>query len=144
MGYKKHKGKIYKSCKKCFKYKAKTSFYVAYIKNNKKTLSSICKLCDKKRSAKWIKDNSEYHYLYDIKTKFNLSREDYYTLRDKQDNKCAICGIKPSKQRLHVDHCHTLGKVRGLLCTNCNRGIGHLQEDIEIFNKAIQYIKQHG
>ena len=51
---------------------------------------------------------------------------------------CVICG---STHRLHIDHCHTTGNFRALLCSNCNTGIGMFKENIEIMNKAINYLK---
>jgi len=44
---------------------------------------------------------------------------------------------------LVVDHCHSTGKVRGLLCSNCNRGIGMLQERVDILQNAIDYLKEN-
>jgi hypothetical protein len=58
---------------------------------------------------------------------------------------CAICGVHQNERSdgkdLAVDHDHETGEVRGLLCTNCNTGIGQLQEDPEVLLKAIEYLK---
>ena len=51
---------------------------------------------------------------------------------------CAICGIT---ERLHIDHCHNSGDVRGLLCSNCNLGIGNLKDNIKILKNAILYLE---
>jgi len=61
---------------------------------------------------------------------FGLTIEDYDQMLLKQNGVCKICGKKCSSgRRLAVDHCHTTGKVRGLLCGRCNQGIGHFQDD---------------
>jgi protein-arginine kinase activator protein McsA len=66
-------------------------------------------------------------------------------MREAQNNRCYICNSGPANnQSLHVDHDHITGKVRKLLCNNCNNGIGKLKDSIEILNKAIKYLKEHG
>lgn len=76
--------------------------------------------------------------------KYGISAEDYYKLLEKQEQKCAICGAEigdSNGNRLYVDHDHKTGKVRGLLCANCNFGIGSLKDDVEILKKAILYLE---
>jgi hypothetical protein len=58
-----------------------------------------------------------------------------------QNGGCYICGKVPDDKRaLDIDHDHATGKVRGLLCSNHNRGIGLLDDDISLLAKAIQYL----
>lgn len=54
---------------------------------------------------------------------------------------CAICG-KPPRARLQIDHNHKTGKYRGLLCDNCNIGLGHFKDSPELLRKAIDYLKR--
>jgi hypothetical protein len=72
-----------------------------------------------------------------------LTLDQYDVIFNKQNGKCVICGRHQSelKLTLAVDHDHISGKVRGLLCNTCNRGIGYLHDDINLLEKAIQYIK---
>lgn len=70
-----------------------------------------------------------------------LTVEQVEKLRKEQNNKCAICGQQPSKKRLSVDHNHKTGEVRGLLCNNCNAGIGHFKDDPKLLKKAIKYLE---
>lgn len=64
---------------------------------------------------------------YELKKKYNISPEDYDALFTAQGGKCAIC-IKPPKVfRLHTDHDHNTGTVRGLLCVSCNTKLGWLE-----------------
>lgn len=74
---------------------------------------------------------------------YGITSKDYDRMSEKQGGVCAICK-KPEKSkngRLCVDHCHLTGKVRGLLCGNCNTGIGKLGEDIAVLEAAIRYIR---
>ena len=77
--------------------------------------------------------------------KYKIRVPDYNALLEKQRNRCAICGTTSkttasSAARFCIDHCHTTGKVRGLLCVNCNTGIGSLMEDVNLFSKALTYL----
>ena len=72
-----------------------------------------------------------------------LQKNDQKMLVD-QDYKCVICNTKYSDtKKLHVDHCHNTGKVRGLLCSNCNNGMGKLGDSIERLELVINYLKQN-
>lgn len=86
-------------------------------------------------------DNRKKHIFYQHKRRgiVGFSRDDLEALIVQQDGKCAICG-DPSDQ-LEIDHDHKTGKVRGLLCGSCNRGIGQLRDDPEILQKALEYIQ---
>jgi hypothetical protein len=78
---------------------------------------------------------------------FGLSLNDFDEMLKNQNGLCAICykpetGVLYDKvKNLSVDHDHSSGKVRGLLCSNCNRGIGHLKENFDIMERAIEYLK---
>lgn len=71
---------------------------------------------------------------------------------DNQGGKCKICGkhytdTKPVQNQneythLHVDHCHSTGKVRGLLCFNCNATLGHVKDNITVLKEAIKYLEE--
>ena len=58
-------------------------------------------------------------------------------------NKCGICETYVEGQNQHVDHCHETGKVRDILCNNCNRAIGYFNEDINRIKKSIKYLNKH-
>ena len=72
---------------------------------------------------------------------YNLSIEDYINMVNKQEGKCLICNQLPKEGKiLVVDHNHTTGKIRGLLCHHCNLGIGFLGDDKEGILKALKYL----
>ena len=81
---------------------------------------------------------------------FGLSLDEYNEIHEKQNGACAICGKpetlehkKGKTKNLAVDHCHSTGKVRGLLCHFCNTGIGFLNDDITVLISAIEYLLKH-
>jgi hypothetical protein len=76
---------------------------------------------------------------------YDLLVDDWNKMFDKQKGCCAICGIHQNelKKALAVDHRHSDGKVRGLLCNPCNRGIGLLKEDTDKLKAAIKYLEEH-
>lgn len=64
--------------------------------------------------------------------------------RELKDGKpCGICGtIDPNSARMHVDHDHTTGKIRGVLCHNCNRGLGMFKDSPELLRAATKYVSR--
>lgn len=75
---------------------------------------------------------------------FGLTPEDYQEMLAQQNNVCAICGRRDRNKSLAVDHNHTTGKVRGLLCGRCNTGLGQFQDDIRLLASAIVYLEDNG
>jgi len=57
-----------------------------------------------------------------------------------QNGYCAICQLPFEGQQINVDHCHSTGKVRGLLCSGCNRGLGSFQDRSEVLRRAADYL----
>lgn len=77
-----------------------------------------------------------------LKNRYGITEAEYLNLLSIQGNVCAICKEPPKENRnLDIDHCHRTNKVRGLLCNNCNRGLGHMKDSIERLETAIKYLK---
>ena len=78
-----------------------------------------------------------------IRKKYGITKEQYDNLLQQQGNGCAICGRKeePDGRKLSIDHDHNTGEVRGILCNNCNNGLGSFGDAIEGMHKAIDYLK---
>lgn len=77
---------------------------------------------------------------------YGLSRVDYESMLHSQGGVCAICGAgKPGRgdRFFAVDHCHTTGKIRGLLCQRCNSGLGYFGEKEEVLERAIDYLRRN-
>jgi hypothetical protein len=117
-----------KRCQKCGEVKDDEEFS----KDRKKW----CKEC----VAFWL---VQYKLNYNLKTKYGLTRDAYNDLLKGQDNKCAICGThkKELPRSLSVDHNHKTEKIRGLLCTRCNQGLGLFLDDPELLRKAAEYLE---
>ena len=75
--------------------------------------------------------------------KYGLTFEQWDQMREDQNYKCLICSTHENdcqQETLCVDHCHSTGNVRGLLCHNCNRGIGLLNDCPENIKRALEYL----
>lgn len=77
-----------------------------------------------------------------MRRQYGISLEEFKGLLRHQGGGCAICGkpIEAIRRRMNVDHCHETGEVRGILCTGCNTGLGHLGDNIEGLQKALAYL----
>ena len=113
-----------------------------------------CARCGlEKTAADFTEDNShidgllqhckECEHLRSLLKKFKLDKTAYLQMIDQQEEKCKICGKEQSSKRLAVDHCHTSGRIRGLLCNNCNSGLGMFNDNPELLQKAIDYLNQN-
>ena len=83
---------------------------------------------------------------YQLKESYGMTEADYRFMLEFQNNSCAICKtITPTgKWKVFaVDHCHKTGKVRGLLCNECNRGMGLLKDDAFLLRKAAEYLDNY-
>lgn len=94
------------------------------------------------RVKQWRLDNPEkwklcYRRAF-IKKKYGLTIEQLEEMEKEQGGKCKCCH---EVKRLVVDHCHTTGKIRGLLCSTCNTGLGHFRDDIEKLKLGIKYLE---
>lgn len=103
-----------------------------------------CKKCDATARRKWSKNNPERSRessrRRNLLCKYGITVEEYEELLRKQKDVCGICEGKSSDRNLAVDHDHTTGRVRGLLCNNCNRALGLFQDSRDILQKALDYI----
>lgn len=119
---------------------------------------------DRARKREWYKNNKEYFKQYaqenaetiaknfrlsHVKRKYNLDAEEYLQMLLDQDNKCLICKqpetnktAKGDIRPLSVDHCHTSGRVRGLLCNQCNAGLGNFKDNLESLRSAVEYLSR--
>lgn len=75
-----------------------------------------------------------------FKFKYNLTLEEYQLMAEAQEFKCAIC-FGPPETMLYVDHNHVTNRVRGLLCRECNAGLGFFKDNVENLRRAARYIE---
>lgn len=155
-----------KQCVKCIENKPYTDFAVD--KHNKDGYTYNCKKCRAlaaklhpsnskesrdKKNLKHKEKRKEYYSKPENKLKFKdqtlrrtfgIGIEDYNILFINQNGLCAICNnpqVSTRNKSLAIDHSHKSGKIRGLLCDNCNRAIGLLKDDIAILKSAIRYLE---
>lgn len=76
-----------------------------------------------------------------LKLKYGISLDEYNALFLKQGGVCKICGKYQQHENLAVDHNHKTGKVRGLLCSSCNKGLGYFKDNPIILKEAIKYLR---
>lgn len=104
-----------------------------------------CKLCQAKKNREWRNKNKNKVRGYNLKQKRSISMAEYNTLFDQQKGVCLICKCSPEQAPmgvLVVDHCHSTGTIRGLLCASCNTGLGYFKDNIEFLSKAITYLEK--
>lgn len=111
-----------------------------------------CSVCKKQKSIELFpKVGRRCKECYSRATvrEYGLTEEDYDQMLHKQNYRCAICGSNSSSESkkkgrfLYIDHDHYTGKVRGLLCSKCNSGIGLLGDDFEVLECAADYLRTH-
>ena len=119
-------------CKFCGKEHEQSS---RNIQNNQKSMS-----CENYKPPNWSglerADNI-------MRKQYGISLEQFNQLLEIQNNECAICkkSLDSLKRRMNIDHDHETNKVRGLLCTGCNTGLGHLGDNIEGLKIAVAYLE---
>lgn len=96
----------------------------------------------KQKMREYYLANKEKWKDKDLQKRYGVSLEQYNKMLAEQDNVCYICKDNKSNKALAVDHCHTTGQVRRLLCSNCNTSLGLLKEDIGLMEKLIEYVKE--
>ena len=81
----------------------------------------------------------------ELRRNFGISYAEYLVMLDAQQGRCAICAVRQEdlSKAFAVDHCHSSGKIRGLLCWRCNSSIGRFEEDVNLLKRAIEYLQIH-
>ncbi len=129
----------------------RTEYSANYYKKNaekKRAYSKLWALENKEKHLvsvkEWKKNNpekdKEYKRATRLKREFGISLEEYNQRFNSQEGCCLICGAHQTslKKALAVDHCHTTGKIRGLLCSSCNLNLGIYEKYNTIFNTYLK------
>lgn len=139
-----------KKCSECDEVKPVGDLY---LRGDRKGLRPKCKPCHRAESKqRWHSDQSLRDRNYDgwLRRTYGMSLDDYNALAESQGWVCAICGHDPKTlhanksrqaQRLYVDHCHTTGQIRGLLCFKCNRKIAPFESNEDWLQRALIYLQ---
>ena len=132
-----------KVCRNCFKEKSLSEFTLRksgyYERRCRSCLNAIARDRRKKFPQTLLESRVK-----SVKNRYKLTEEEYLKLSAKAAGHCQICGVSEETltKSLHIDHCHTTGRVRGLLCHGCNVGLGHFKDSIELMEKATDYLKR--
>lgn len=140
-----------KTCPKCSQSKSVSEFYKD--KSRPDGLKVWCRECSRKHDTsnpdtrrayqtKWRKDHPELFKQRRRKYRYGITPDQYNQLLTEQQSCCAICKHPFGDTQPHVDHCHTSGAVRGLLCGNCNRMIGLAYDNTNILVNAVAYLSR--
>lgn len=114
-----------KKCNRCNEFKLFTDFHKH--KTTKDRLFTYCKTCSNAQTK-----NAKHLARYGMTTE---------QIDKHKEKGCELCG---STNNLHVDHNHDTGEFRGILCTNCNRGLGHFMDSAALLSKAVEYLQSKG
>ena len=127
-------------CKDCRNSKYKEYYLANPDKIKQKNANNWLKRKEYYASEVGIASSRKAH----LKRNYNITLEEYQQMSSKQNHKCAICNsteMNVKNKVLCVDHNHTTGNIRALLCSSCNTGLGNFKDNIDLLQKAIQYIK---
>jgi len=136
-----------KTCSGCKTEKPASEFYKANCKSAD-GLQAWCKVCARNAATAYRKRNPKAGYEIRrrsvLKIVYGLSEQEYDAMLEQQNNACAICFVPAwlEDRRLAVDHDHDSGKVRGLLCARCNRGIGLFDDEPARLRSAAEYLEE--
>lgn len=149
-----------KTCTDCRTSKPVSSFTKE--RRGKYGVKSKCKRCVRVRERAYREANKDKYKAYYTKTNkeakesgrrldwylqstYGITLDEYTTILTTQCGKCAICGTtdKGRYNRFYVDHCHTTGVVRGLLCEACNYLLGHAYDNQTTLIAAARYLQEH-
>lgn len=133
-----------RECRKCKEKKPIEAFGLA--RRNNDGLNINCKVCqqigNRRASKKYYESDKEWKYFYNLEYNYGVTKQDYLKAFTDQNGECAICKTPQIalKKKLAVDHCHSTGLFRGLLCDFCNKGLGHFKDNKNLLNSAINYL----
>ena len=138
----------YKVCSKCGENKHISEYSHKRPKNRKPGLQPRCKSCAKEDTRLWNIENKETQRERYLQRSYGISENEYVAMRLNQNNSCLLCGIEFSDGPFGpdspvVDHCHSTGNVRGILCNECNRGLGYFHDNIEALQRAAKYLEDN-
>lgn len=142
----------HKECSSCSEVKPHKDFHKDKNNIRGKGLAYYCKVCANKKGKVFheTKNKSNPDYKNQVrkqylKRTFGITEEEFLLRLNQQNGKCLICGVGLLEigTHTHIDHDHKTNKIRGILCTNCNRGLGHFKDNILNLRMAISYLEKH-
>jgi hypothetical protein len=116
-------------------------YHKQYRERNREKRRAYQKEYDRRTNYRY---DAKRHRERTLRKKYGISLDEFNAMVVLQGNLCAICKQPPGKFGLFVDHNHVTGKVRGLLCSPCNSGIGYLRGDsgVSVLEAATAYLRE--
>ena len=127
-----------KHCPSCKTEKSLSEFGVD--RRAKNGVAVYCKPCNRAKSQRQRDRDPDHNRRMHLKHRYSMTLEDAADMLMKQNFSCAIC--KTDEVDLVIDHCHSTNKVRGMLCNNCNTGLGQFKDNITFLENAISYLNE--
>lgn len=127
-----------KLCKKCGRRRRINKFH--FHRKTRDRLQTWCKDCLEESRKQSRARNPRQKYFSHLRWKYGISGPEYLAQMERQEGKCALCRDL-LVSRHSVDHDHATGRVRGILCLNCNTGLGHFKDSPSRLMAAIEYLK---
>ena len=98
----------------------------------------------RRKTEEWWQDNPGKRKHYALMASHGISLEQFNQMLADQDGECPICGTtQPGGKGWHVDHCHTTGKIRGVLCHPCNSMLGFAHDNPASLRRAADFLEYH-
>jgi len=136
-----------KVCTKCKEEKLISEFSFKRPTNRKPGYQCRCKTCCAKDTKDWNEKNKETARERYLQRQYGISENEFLSRLLHQNNSCLICNKEFSKtwgpNAPVVDHCHTKGHIRGILCNACNRGLGYYHDNPDILRNAANYLEEN-
>lgn len=150
------------ACRMCGESKPRTEEFFPRNRRSKDGLYAYCRPCNSRKAQEWQaahphamvryqashniarkarRADADYALAESLRDLHSLSLAEYRVMETAQANLCAICGRRAGpKDRLQVDHDHASGRIRGLLCGSCNKGLGLFGDDPQRLRSALRYL----
>ena len=132
-----------KTCTKCGITKEITEFYKRGGKVSPNSRKNHCKDCEKKRVSESYWEDPSKSRNNDLKRLYGITLNEYNQMLVDQNHKCITCGTTDpggKHGKFMVDHCHSTGEVRGLLCKSCNIALGEVKDNRQTLLNMVEYL----
>ena len=110
-------------------------YFSDYYAKNRETMKAY--------KREWTKNNKDKISGYGRKYRYGIDKDQFTKMIEEQENSCKICSKNLDTCKAVVDHCHSTGSVRGILCNSCNVALGLINDDLGWLNKAKKYLTEN-
>lgn len=130
-------GDVSKRCSRCGNTKPISAFH----KCRKYGTQHWCKECRAAQARIRYQRRKQEYAEYRLFSRYGLSTAELEAILERQNHRCALCEERLADRKPHIDHDHDTGRVRGVLCSECNTGLGKLKDSPALLRRAIAYLE---